>query len=179
MAGTPEAPQLRDTTDLRSGAPVHDALLAFVPLIGVWRGTGVGIAPATGEQFHFGQEIRFGHDGRPFVAYEARSWLLDSDGALIRLAWREAGFWRPGARGDDLEVVLASHTGEALVFTGTAGDDRWELATSSAVAAPTAKPVDGEKRLYALRGGQLVYVTELAPQGRPYAPHLNAELKRG
>jgi hypothetical protein len=38
--------------------------------------------------------------------------------------------------------------------------------------------VDGERRLYALRDDELIYATELAPAGAPYAPHLNAALAR-
>ena len=167
-----------DTTDLRSGAPIHDALLALLPLVGVWRGTGRGVVASSGVEFAFGQQVTIGHDGRPFLAYESRSWLLDDDGALIRQAWRESGFWRPGTGPDDVELVLASNTGQALVLAGTAGEQRWELATVSAEHAPTAKDVDGERRIYAVRGDELSYATELAPAGQPFAPHLNGRLAR-
>ena len=30
----------------------------------------------------------FAHDGRPFLSYESRSWLLDEEGAVIRPAAR-------------------------------------------------------------------------------------------
>jgi len=167
-----------DTANLRTGVPVSDALLALLPLIGHWRGTGVGVVARTGAQFRYGQQITIAHDGRPFLAYEARAWLLDDEGGLLRQAWRESGFWRPGAGPDDVELVLASNTGQALVLAGTAGDQRWELATVSAEHAPTAKDVDGERRLYAVAAEQLVYATELAPAGEPFAPHLNAALDR-
>jgi hypothetical protein len=167
-----------DTTDLRAGAPLHDALLALLPLVGVWRGGGRGVVASTGAEFAFGQQITIGHDGRPFLSYESRSWLLDENGEVIRQAWRESGFWRPGAGPDDVELVLASNTGQALVLAGTAGDQQWDLATASAEHAPTAKDVDGERRLYAVRGTELIYATELAPGGRPFAPHLNARLGR-
>jgi hypothetical protein len=167
-----------DSDDLRTGAPIHDALLALLPLVGRWRGAGIGVAPSSGEQFRYGQVVAVVHDGRPFLAYESRSWLTDEDGAMLRPAWRESGFWRPGAGPDDIELVLASNTGEALVFAGTAGDQRWELQTVVTAHAPTAKAVDGERRLYALRDDELVYVTELALAGAPYAPHLNAALTR-
>lgn len=166
-----------DTADLRTGAPISDALLALLPLVGVWTGGGSGVAP-DGEQFTFGQRLSFVHDGRPFLAYESRAWLVDAAGTLIRQAWRESGFWRPGAGPDDVDVVLASNTGQALVYTGTADEQRWELATTSTAHASTAKQVDAERRLYALDGGTLRYVTELAPAGRPLAPHLNATLTR-
>ncbi|SHG25199.1 protein of unknown function [Jatrophihabitans endophyticus] len=167
-----------DTTDLRVGVPVHDALLALLPLVGVWRGEGVGVVASSGEEFAFGQQVTVAHDGRPFLAYESRSWLLDADGTVVRQAWRETGFWRPGPGPDDVELVLASHTGQALVLAGTAGDQRWELATVSAEHAPSAKDVDGERRLYAVRGDELGYATELAPAGQPFAPHLNGRLRR-
>jgi hypothetical protein len=167
-----------DTDDLRSGPPIHDKLLALLALVGVWRGSGTGVVASTGGRFSYGQQVSFGHDGRPFLGYESRSWLLDADGGVIRQAWRESGFWRPGAGPDDVEVVLASNTGQALLLTGLATDLRWDLATAVAVPAPTAKPVDGERRLYALLDGDLVYATELAPAGRPYAAHLNARLVR-
>lgn len=168
-----------DTTDLRVGAPIHDSLLALLPLVGAWQGSGAGVVAADGREFAFGQQVTIAHDGRPFLAYESRSWLVDGTGAVIRQAWRESGFWRPGPGEDDVELVLASNTGQALVFTGTAGDAQWELVTVSAEHTPTAKSVDGERRFYAVRGDELVYATELAPGGQPFAPHLNARLTRG
>jgi hypothetical protein len=166
-----------DTADLRTGPPLHDALLAVLPLVGIWTGRGTGIAP-DGAEFAFGQRLSFVHDGRPFLAYESRAWIENPDGSVLRQAWRESGFWRVTPGLDDLEVVLASNTGEALMYTGTAGDQRWEIATASAVAAPTAKQIDAERRLYAIADGDLVYASELAPGGRPPAAHLNARLTR-
>lgn len=178
LSRTELSPPTPDTSDLRTGAPLHEGLLALLPLVGVWRGTGAGVVASTGAQFAYGQQLSFVHDGRPFLAYESRSWLLDADGAVIRLAWRESGFWRPGATADDLEVVIAANTGQALMFTGTAGELRWDLASASAVPTPTGRPVDGERRLYALVDESLRYASELAPAGAPFAPHLNARLAR-
>jgi hypothetical protein len=167
-----------DTANLRSGAPIHDALLALLPLVGVWRGAGTGVVASTGAEFAYGQQLKIVHDGRPFLVYESRTWLVDAAGAVIRQAWRESGFWRPGRGPDDIELVLASNTGQALVLAGAAGDQRWELETVSAEHAPSAKDVDGERRLYAMLGDELAYATELAPAGAPFAPHLNARLAR-
>lgn len=175
MSGQTPVP---DTADLRAGVPVSDALLALLPLVGVWRGSGAGVVDSTGKTFTYGQQLRFVHDGRPFLAYESRSWILDEDGEVVRQAWRESGFWRPGAGPDDIEVVLAANTGQALLYFGTAADQRWEIATESARPTPTAKSVDAEKRLYAIRGDELLYASELAPAGRQLAPHLNARLRR-
>ncbi len=159
-----------DTDDLRVGVPIHDALLALLPLVGTWHGTGAGLDPsAVGGQreFRFGQQLEFTHDGRPFLAYTARAWLLDDEGALLRLAWRESGFWRPGPGPDDVEVALACDTGRTLVLAGVAGDQRWELAA------------ERERRMYAVRGDELLYATERAAEpGRPLVAHLNARLTR-
>jgi len=146
--------------------------------VGRWHGAGNGVVASSGNTFAYAQRISFTHDGRPFLVYDSRSWLVDEGGEVIRPAWRESGFWRPGTTGDDLEVVLASNTGEALAFAGVSGDLRWEIATIAVTPAPTAKQVDGERRLYALADGVLAYATELAPAGADYAPHLNARLER-
>ena len=169
---------MTDTTDLREGAPLHDALLAMLPLVGVWTGTGGGVVPSSGTEFAFRQQARFAHDGRPFLAYESRAWLVDADGVDIRPAFRESGFWRPGAGPDDVEVVTVAITGVLQLFVGTAGDQRWELATTTVSTTPTAKGVGGERRLYAISGDTLAYATELALPGQDYAPHLNATLRR-
>lgn len=188
MTASESAPIPDDTADLRTGVPVHDALLALLPLVGNWHGGGTGVPPAGGEPFRFGQRLRFSHDGRPFLVYESRAWLVDEAGKLIRPAWRESGFWRPGAGPDDIEVVLASNTGQALGYAGTAGDNRWEVVTTSATPAATAVRIDGERRLYALvdsvgardhgTSSDLAYASELAVGGRAFAPHLNARLQR-
>lgn len=167
-----------DTADLRDGVPIHDSLLAILPLVGVWRGVGAGVVASTGVEFAYGQQIEIMHDGRPFLVYESRSWLVDSSGARIRAAWRESGFWRIGTGPDDIELVIASNTGQAITFAGVAGNLQWELSSLSAEHTPSAKDVAGERRFYALRGEELVYATELAPGGQPFAPHLNARLAR-
>jgi hypothetical protein len=150
----------------------------LLPLVGRWAGSGTGVVAATGAQFAFGQQVAFTHDGRPFLAYESRSWLVNEADVALRPAWREAGFWRPGETDDDLEVVIASNTGQSLTFAGLSGDLRWDIATTAAVPTATAVEVDGERRLYAIVDGQLVYATELAPHGHSYAAHLHARLDR-
>ena len=158
--------------------PLSDELLAVLPLVGNWAGRGIGVVASTGAGFAFRQHVTFAHDGRPFLAYESRSWLIDDDDRDIQPAFRESGFWRPGAGPDDLEVLTVSITGLAQLFVGTAGDGRWEIATTSIVGTPTAKQVAGERRLYAISGDTLAYATELALTADEYTPHLNATLQR-
>jgi hypothetical protein len=178
----PTAAPAGDTTDLRTGPPLHDRLLALLPLVGMWGGAGIGIVPETGEEFHFVQAVTFAHDGRPFLVYESHTWLLDEAGTVTRAAARESGFWRPGAGPDDVEVVLALNSGVTLVLTGRAGDAQWSLEASALERAPTAKDVDGNRRFYAVTAGadgdELSYAQELARAGEDFRPHLNARLQR-
>lgn len=181
MAADPSqraVPEPADTTDLRAGAEINPALLAVLALVGRWSGFGAGAKPATDEPFQYAQRVSFAHDGRPFLAYESRAWLLNPDGSVLRPAFRENGFLRMGSGQDELELVLASAVGIVEVFTGLAGASRWELASSAVGLTRSAKQVAGERRLYALVGETLSYVQELALSPGDYRPHLNASLTR-
>jgi THAP4-like, heme-binding beta-barrel domain len=173
-----QVPRFSDTTDLRVGAEIHPALLAVLPLVGHWAGFGNGVKLATGEEFRYAQRLNFAHDGRPFLAYESATWLLNPDGSVLRPAFRERGFLRMGSGQDELELVLSTAVGIVEVFTGVAGDQRWELATIGVGFTRSAKQVAGERRLYALSGDTLRYVEELALTPGEYRPHLNAGLTR-
>lgn len=168
-----------DTANLRLGPDLHEQCVGLLPLIGVWRGTGEVVYPTIDGPFHFGQQITFAHDGRPFVSYEARSWLLGEDGEIIRPAARETGFWRPQSDGS-LEVLIAHHTGIVEVYYGAKGDLRsWEIETDAVARTPSAKEVTGAKRLYGLvNQGDLAYVDERAMVGQGLQPHLSALLHR-
>jgi THAP4-like, heme-binding beta-barrel domain len=174
----PDLPIPNDTANLRDGADLHDALLPLLPLIGVWRGEGEVVYP-TIEAAHFGQQITFAHDGRPFVYYESRAWLLDADGKVIRPAAREVGWWRPQPD-DTIELLLAHPTGIIEIFYGEPRTQTsWELATDVTMRTSSAKEVNGAKRLYGLvNNGDLAYVEERAMVGQPLQPHTSAYLRR-
>lgn len=173
-----DLPIPNDTANLRDGADLHDRLLALLPLIGVWRGEGEVVYP-TIEGSHFGQQITFAHDGRPFVYYESRAWLLDADGKVIRPAAREVGWWRPQPD-DTIELLLAHATGVIEIFYGEPRTQTsWELATDVTMRTASAKDVSGAKRLYGLvNNGDLAYVEERAMVGQPLQPHTSAYLRR-
>lgn len=176
MASIPEPPYL-DYADLREGPDLHPALLPFLPLIGTWRGSGQGRYP-TIEDFHYGQQVTFSHDGRPFLRYESKSWLTDADGEFLRPAARELGWWRPG-EGTQFEVLLVTHTGVAEVFVGQANTaTQWELTTDVVARTGTAKEVNGEHRLYGIVDRALMYAADLAAVGQPLQPHISARLER-
>lgn len=174
----PDLPIPNDTANLRDGANLHDALLPLLPLIGVWRGEGEVVYP-TIESQHFAQQVTFAHDGRPFVFYEARAWLLDVDGKVIRPAAREVGWWRPQPD-ETIEVLLAHATGIVEIFYGEPRTQTsWELATDMTMRTGSAKEVSGAKRLYGLvNNGDLAYVEERAMVGQPLQPHTSAYLRR-
>ncbi|TCO65049.1 FABP family protein [Actinocrispum wychmicini] len=168
-----------DTANLREGPNLNDALLALLPLVGVWRGEGEVVYPTLSQTHKFGQQVTFAHDGRPFLYYEARAWLLDDEGNVIRPAAREVGWWR--ARPDDtVELLLAHATGIVEIFYGKPRTQTsWELSTDAVVRTASAKEVNGAKRLYGLvNNGDLAYVEERAMVGQDLQPHTSAYLTR-
>ena len=174
-----DLPIADDTANLREGPDLHEQCLGLLPLVGVWRGTGEVVYPTIEGPYHFGQQITFAHDGRPFLSYEARSWLLGEDGEIIRPAARETGFWRPQPDGS-VEALIAHQSGIVEVYYGPKGDMRsWQIETDAVARTPSAKEVTAAKRLYGLvNQGDLAYVDERAMVGQELQPHLSALLHR-
>lgn len=175
-----DLPVADDSANLREGPDLHPQCTPLLPLVGVWRGTGQAVYPSIEGPFHFGQQLVFAHDGRPFLRYESRSWLLDGqDGPVLRPAARETGWWRPQEDGT-LEVLIAHATGIVEVYYGAAQTlTSWEIATDLVARTHAAKDVTASKRLYGLvEGGDLGYVDERAMMGHPLQPHLSAQLAR-
>lgn len=170
-----------DTHDPDAGPELHPALAALRPYIGLWRGRGRGGYP-TIEDFDYAQEIRISHDGRPFLAYESRAWLLDDQSRPVRPAGRESGWWRPvvrdGEATGELEVLLATPTGIMELHLGRIDGTKVELATDAVMRTATAKEVTAGRRLYGIVDGALLYAQELAAVGQSLAPHLSARLTR-
>jgi hypothetical protein len=161
---------------MTEAAPLHDALEHIGWLVGTWWGFGVVGYPTMGDA-RFEQEITFSHDGRPFLAYESRAWLIDDDGNRIKPSGREAGFWR--ATGErNLEVVLAHPTGIVEVYVGESAFTKIELATDVVARTSTAKEVTGLKRLYGKVEDDLAYAIDMAAVGQPLQSHLSARLQR-
>ncbi|MGH3817080.1 MAG: FABP family protein, partial [Pseudonocardiaceae bacterium] len=73
-----------DTANLREGPELHPRCLMLLPLVGVWRGEGEIVYPTIDGPYKFGQQVVICHDGRPFLRYESRAWLLDDAGEVIR-----------------------------------------------------------------------------------------------
>jgi hypothetical protein len=163
-------------TDPGSGADLHPSLLPLFFLIGRWEGAGV-VGYPTIESAQFGQEVTFSHNGKPFLIYSSRTWLLDEDGNIGRPLATEAGFWRPQPEGQ-LEVLLAHPTGITEIYIGEVTGTKIELATDAVVRTSTAKEVTAGRRLYGLIGADLAYAYDMAAVGQPLQAHVSAQLKR-
>lgn len=152
-------------------------MLALLPLVGQWSGTGRLGDVTSGESVPIGLALAFAHDGREFLTYEARSWLIPGDDSTARPAIREVGFWRRGFHQDAVEVALADAAGVITILTGIAGEARWELATDSVAGTPTGRPVRAERRLYAVVRDALTVIAE-QKVGDTWVPQLNVQLFR-
>jgi hypothetical protein len=179
-----DLPLPADTANLREGANLDDALLALLPLVGVWRGEGEGRGP--NGDYRFGQQIIVSHDGRDYLNWEARSWRLDEKGEYDGPALREAGFWRFVSDPADpsetqaIELLLAHSAGYVELFYGRPlNQSSWELATDALARSRSGVLVGGAKRLYGIvEGGDLAYVEERVDADGGLVPHLSARLSR-
>lgn len=154
---------------------VHPSVAPLRFLIGRWEGAGV-VGYPTIESVQFGQEITFGHNGKPFLSYASRTWLLDEDGQLGRPLAAESGFWRPQPDGS-LEVVLAHGSGITEIYLGQITGTKIEMATDAVVRTATAKEVTAGRRLYGLIGTDLGWAYDMAAVGQPLQAHVSAQLK--
>lgn len=167
-----------------SGVEVPEALLPLSWLIGRWVGVGTGHYP-TIEDFRFGQEVSFSTDGRPFLTYWSRSWLLDDDGNRVRPLATESGFWRPRPE-NAFEVSLAHPTGYAEIWHGTQEvtglenaritGARAELKTDVVARTESSKDYSAGQRLYGLVEGKLLWTYDMEAMGQPMQNHLAASL---
>uniref|UniRef100_UPI00404B4651 FABP family protein n=1 Tax=Candidatus Planktophila sp. TaxID=2175601 RepID=UPI00404B4651 len=127
---------------------LHPDLNPLAWLVGTWRGKGHGEYP-TIKPFQFISEIVFNHDGRPFLNYFSRSWIVDDDGEIIRPGASEAGFWRIKPN-NVLEVVISHNTGITEGWLGHFDGPKIQLAMDQGYSAPSAKIVTAGVRLYGL-----------------------------
>ncbi len=157
-------------------ADLPPELVPLAWLLGSWAGAGVGGYPSV-EEFRFGQEVVFEHDGRPFIKHSSRAWLLDDEGAFVRPLASESGYWRPKANGK-LEVTVSHPTGYSEIWIGTVTGPRIELRTDVVARTSTAKEYTAGHRLYGLVEGDLAWAFDMAAVGQSIQPHVSARLKR-
>jgi hypothetical protein len=158
------------TSDLPSG------LVPLAWLLGSWAGAGVGGYPGV-DDYRFGQEVTFSHDGRPFLSYSSSIWQLDDDGNKAQPLNLETGFWRPLPDGQ-LEVVLAASEGFAEIWVGTVEGPRIELLTDLVARTKDSPGHTAGHRLYGLVEGDLAWAVDVATEDHPLQSFQSARLKR-
>lgn len=147
-------------------------------LIGRWEGAGV-VGYPTIESHHFGQEIICRHDGRGFLEWQSRTWLLEPEtGERVRPSAIELGFWRPQPGGREVELLLTHPTGIIELYFGTMEPAKIELRTDGVLRSPSAKEYTAGSRMYGLVESQLMWVMDMAAVGEPLQSHVSATLKR-
>lgn len=170
---------------------IHPDVAPLAWLVGRWEGAGV-VGYPTIESAHFGQEIVCSHDGRPFLEWRSRTWLLDEDGTKVRPLATEVGFWRvvgdgaaPGAGPDDVrqgprevELLLTHPTGIVELYYGTVVPAKIELRTDGVMRSPKAKEYAAGHRLYGYVNSNLMWAMDMAAMGQELQSHLSGELKR-
>jgi hypothetical protein len=179
-----DLPLPADTANLREGIGLNDALLALLPLVGVWRGEGEGRG-AHGD-YRFGQQIIVSHDGGDYLNWEARSWRLSETGDYEAPGLRETGYWRfvndptDPVESQAIELLLAHSAGYVELFYGSPlTQSSWELVTDALARSKSGVLVGGAKRLYGIvDGGDLAYVEERVDADGGLVPHLSARLTR-
>ena len=145
-------------------------------LLGTWGGRGNGDYP-TLEAYSYGQELVFAHDGRPFLHYFSRTWVLDEAGERVGEGELETGFLRcrPDRR---LELLLTHPTGVAEIYYGEAETAKFQLTTDAVVRTESAQEVTAATRLYGYVEGDLLYAVDVAADGQALQPRLWARLER-
>ncbi len=162
------------TFHLDADLPRELAPLAW--LIGRWEGAGV-VGYPTIESANFGQELVVSHDGRPFLEWQSRTWLLNEAGEQVRPLATELGFWRP-AGNDEVELLLTHPTGIVELYYGKTAPAKIELRTDGVLRSPNAKEYNAGTRLYGLVHSDLFWAMDMAAVGQKLQSHVSAQLKR-
>jgi hypothetical protein len=157
---------------------IHPLCARLAWILGTWAGNGHGEYDGI-DDFEFGQELLFQQDGRPFIHFMSRSWIVDSEGNHVREAAQETGFIRPQEDGI-LEVVMTHNTGFVEIWHGALDPDapRFEIVTDAVARTGSAKEYTGGKRLYGYVNGDLLYAFDMAAMGKSLQPHTHAQLVR-
>ena len=153
-------------------ADLHPALKPVAFLLGTWRGEGDGQYP-TIKPFRYREEIRFTHNGKPFLIYTQRTEAIDTGQPLHG----EAGYLRLVGDGR-LEFVIAQPIGFAEISLGRVNGQRIDVECASVGRTPTAKPVTSISRSLWLEGETLHYELKMGMGDFPLVRHLVASFRR-
>lgn len=141
-------------------------------LLGNWRGEGQGEYP-TIKPFRYREEIRFTHNGKPFLIYTQRTESIDSGQPMHG----EMGYLRVVGDGK-VEFVIAQPIGYAEISLGHVDGMRVDVHCESVARTPTAKPVTSISRSFWLEGDTLHYEIKMGMEAVPLVRHLTASFRR-
>jgi THAP4-like, heme-binding beta-barrel domain len=151
---------------------LNPALTPVAFLLGTWRGEGEGQYPSI-KPFRYREEIRFSHNGKPFLIYTQRTESIDTGQPMHG----EAGYLRLVGDGR-VEFVIAQPIGYAEISLGGVDGQRIDVECASVGRTPTAKPVTSIRRSLWMDGETLRYELKMGMGGAPAAPHLTASFRR-
>ncbi len=151
---------------------LHAALQPVAFLIGTWRGEGEGEYP-TIKPFRYREEVRFTHNGKPFLIYSQRTEAIDTGQPMHA----EAGYLRVVGEGR-VEFVIAQPIGYAEISLGRITGNRVDVECSNVARTPTAKPVTSISRSYWLEGESLHAETTMGMEGIAPVRHLRVRFER-
>jgi hypothetical protein len=151
---------------------INPAIKPVAFLLGTWRGEGEGEYP-TIKPFRYREEIRFTHNGKPFLIYSQRTESIDTGQPMHA----ESGYLRVVGDGR-VEFVIAQPIGFAEIGIGRISGSRLDVECSTVARAPTAKAVTSISRSLWLEGETLHYETRMGMEGVPLARHLTASFRR-
>jgi hypothetical protein len=159
-------------------ANLSPALAPLAWLVGRWEGAGV-LGYPTIESAHFGQEILCSHDGRPFLEWQSRTWLLDDAGNKTSSLAVELGFWRVLPEGE-IELLLTHQSGVLEMYVGHRDPAKpvLQMRTDGVLRSPAAKEYNAGSRMYGLVDSELFWAMDMAAVGQDLASHVSAQLKR-
>ncbi len=151
---------------------LHPALKPLAFLLGTWRGDGEGDYP-TVMPFRYREEIRFSHNGKPFLIYNQRTESPETGQPMHA----ESGYLRSLGDGA-VEFVIAQPIGFAEISVGRVTGTRIDVASDHVARTPTAKAVTAISRSFWLENDCLHYETRMAMETQPMTSHLRATFQR-
>jgi hypothetical protein len=155
---------------------LHEDLYPLAWMVGTWAGTGRGEYPGI-EAFDFAQEVTFSHDGRNFLNYYSRTWIIDENKDIVKPYEFESGFWRV-RDGKVLEVVLSLSQGISEGWLGVVDGAKIQLVLDKGYSTPSANIVDGGQRLYGNVEGELFFAHDMAMNGQELQAYMWSSLAR-
>lgn len=158
----------------KPAAELHPDVAPLAFLLGTWRGEGEGAYP-TIAPFRYGEEVTFSHVGKPFLAYQQKTWSAEDRRPLHS----ESGYLRCPGPGR-AELVVAHPTGHNETSEGSLEGRTLSLASTTVARTASAKPVEQVTRSLSVSpdGGRLEYKLGMAAVSQPLGPHLHASLTR-